>query len=454
MARGAEASYYTSPPEPAGLKEETEVRWVIRVLGAAAYLFIYLGLILHSSGGPVLGRYSWLYFLGLLGLGLASLPGLFLLRFLTTDAPPEDGEADEAAAPRRASARRKMLVAAALALAAAVIGELVIQGRVHRQARKQVAKLHPFLQIQGRPNKASSPTNSHGFRGEPIARDKPAGVFRIFFMGGSTVQCRSVDFEASHVRLLEKRLRARYPERRIEVQNVGHEWYTTRHSLSNYLFRLKDFKPDALILYHGINDLCRSFAPARFASGPPRADYAHFWGPMAGPALTPFHRSPLPYPYLLGWLGQDFLYSDLLAARPTAIDDFASLRPFERNLRSLVAATRADGARLMLATQPYSYREDMSAEERALVWMNSYLCEQDGRYPDISSMARGLAAFNDATRRVAASAELPLVDLAAGVPKDGVHFRDGVHYREAGNQVIAGLVFEAIERARWLEGGG
>jgi lysophospholipase L1-like esterase len=417
-------------------------------LALGLYLFLFVGLVLrHVPGGEVLGRYTGLYLFALVALGLGIVPfGVFVHSLFRESRARIESGREIVLAPGR-----KLALAGAAMTLLLVPLEIVLWRSATRRTDHDMQKFHPFLQIQGRPDRASRHHNSHGFRGDEIELERSGGddATRIFFLGGSTVYCLRVPFEKTHVRQLELRLRERFPARRFEVQNAGMEWYTTAHSLVNYQLRVKDYRPDVVILYHGINDLLRSFAPAHLAFGAPRPDYGHYYGPIARLAFGRHGKAPIPTPHLLDWmLEPGRLYSDLDRTTPTRVDHFPSLAPFERNLRSLADATVADGVRLVLATQPYLYRDDLTPEEAGTLWMAERLGAGSGAgkgvHPDRESMARGMAAFNAATRRVAHERGVPWIELAEAVPKDLTHFVDGVHYTEAGNERVAEAVFEGL----------
>lgn len=95
--------------------------------------------------------------------------------------------------------------------------------------------------------------NSHGFRSDEFALEKPAGRIRIVAIGGSTtVQGRTnAETYPAH---LQRLLRARFPDVDLEVLNLGVSgtrsgyWLTERPEL----FRLS---PDIVVQYNAINDL-------------------------------------------------------------------------------------------------------------------------------------------------------------------------------------------------------
>ena len=274
------------------------MRTALRTLGLLLFLFVLLGLALHSiPGGTLLGRWTPRYALGLLLLTGLGWPWWKLLVFLTEDTVFTGSEGQEVRIP----APLKGKVFLTLVLLVFLPVEFALHRRANRRTRKDWKKFHPFLQHQNRPNRGSMHTNSEGFRGEPLTLDKPAGRTRILFLGGSTVYCMRTTWEKTHPRLLEKALRERRPDLDLELQNCGLDWYTTEHSLINWLFRLRDFKPDIVILFHGINDLCRSFSPKTLAYGPPRRDYAHFFGPVARLALGHTRQGQIPHPYTVAW---------------------------------------------------------------------------------------------------------------------------------------------------------
>ena len=417
------------------------MRAFAQLSAALLHLTLLLGLVSHSiPGGRVLGRYS-LGYAGGLALLAAMLPLSIKLAGFLVSVTRFTAQTGEEAVLRP---RDKLKVALPLVLVPLLGLELGLLHQDLARSDKELAKFHPSLQIRGRPDRRSLHTNNEGFRGDPIQLAKTPGVTRIFVMGGSTVYCMRSAFEQTHVRLLERALAARFPERRYEVQNLGLDWYTTQHTLSNYLFRAKDFKPDIVILYHAINDLCRSFSPGRLAWGSARRDYSHYFGPIARIALGSRRYGTLPQPRIAALLTSDLLFSDLRRPRPRQVEAFASLAPFTRNLDSLARIIPADGVKLVLATQGSLYREDLNAAEQGTLWMNAQLCEQDGAYPDLPSMAKGMALFNDATRRVAGRHSIPLVDLARALPKDLEHFLDDCHTTPKSNSRIAELILEGL----------
>ena len=289
--------------------------------------------------------------------------------------------------------------------------------------------------------------NRWGFRGDEIALGKSSKTYRIFTLGGSTVYCDRTTFEKSYSRLLEKKLGKRYPQFKVEVQNAGFHWHTSLHSLIKYLSQIERFKPDMVILYHGINDLCRSFNPPSLSHGKVADDYGHFHGPLSNMFKTYF----FPHSHFYAWAGVKsafarFWYSTWRTdpLKDVSIKNFASLPPFRRNMNNLIRLLKSKGVKVIVASQPFLYKETLTEEEGRSLWLLKYVCHNEESRADLPSMVRGMNAFNAASREVATANGSLFVDLAENVPRSLEFFRDDVHYTEKGNALIADLLYERI----------
>jgi lysophospholipase L1-like esterase len=125
------------------------------------------------------------------------------------------------------------------------------------------------------------------------------------------------------------------------------------------------------------------------------------------------------------------------------IDHWPSLSAFDRNLRDFVEIADRKQYRVLLATQPSLYREDLTpAEQDTLVFSISQ--QFQGKCASASSMRRGMEQFNAKTRQIAASLGVPLVDVEAALPKSLEYMYDDVHYTPRGNTLIGHTVAQRI----------
>jgi tetratricopeptide (TPR) repeat protein len=91
------------------------------------------------------------------------------------------------------------------------------------------------------------------FRPESFPAKKEPGVFRIFCLGGSTVQGRPFAVETAFSTWLEIGLEAADPSRRWEVVNCGGVSYAS-YRLVPILEEVLGYQPDLIILYTGHNE--------------------------------------------------------------------------------------------------------------------------------------------------------------------------------------------------------
>lgn len=429
------------------------------------YLFILLGLIFHTSTEPtILGKYSPQYSICiLLAIGLFfPYRKAVIFVFSETTINREDGTA------LRISPKHKILFYTIIFLVCFFTCETMLRIKGHQKNKNAIYGFHPFLQNTLNIKDNDLHINSHGFRADEITKAKPEGTYRIFVVGGSTVLCDKVPFEKTHVRILEKLLQQHYQKQiRIEVLNAGNSWHTSEHSIIKYLFKIKDYDPDLIILWHAINDLYRSFAPERMGPREFQSDYSHFFGPVSDIVMEHFKQNEriwpniIPHSLLLNrlyFLFERRLYTDLRKAIRThklkAIDisEFPSLKSFKRNLNSIVKIIQNDQVKLILATQPFLYNEILSEVEKKHIWFPEAFCiNKNNEYPNLRSMELGMNLFNSETKKIAELHHIPLVDLEAHVPKNREFFLDDCHYTAKGNQLVAETLFEFIKNHKVIK---
>jgi GDSL-like Lipase/Acylhydrolase family len=261
-------------------------------------------------------------------------------------------------------------------------------------------------------------------------------------LGGSTTQFKDPDGLDWPSRV-EAILRRRYENDRIDVLNMGMMWYTSLHSLMNYAVNLRQAKPRAVLVMHGINDLLQNADFSYFSRGPFREDYGHFYGPLKN---------------LIGRRGFLDTFSEMLRdfwyAKPRQIvdqTDFPGLVPFQRNIDGLIDLAEADDVQVILMTQPYLLKESFSAEEKAVFHMvNTEAIGKDKRW-SVATALRGMKAYNDALREVARKRNVPLIDLEPRVPKTLEFFTDEVHYRKKAFEIIGSFVAAELIRLKIFE---
>jgi lysophospholipase L1-like esterase len=288
---------------------------------------------------------------------------------------------------------------------------------------------HPHLDYYPTPNYRRRLTshNSLGYRDREFSKTKPAGVFRIVALGGSTTYTVNVaDNEKMFTRQLENELKNRLDHAHVEVINAGAAGFDSWQSLINLQFRVLDLDPDLVMIYHGVNDIhTRLVEPGSYQGDNlgrrkewevPRE---RFWEYSAFARLVSRVTNWTPRPRGLGRFvnapsylgpgsGTQFWQREeagkLLAQHPPIY--------FERNLINMIAIARAHDVGVVLPTFAFSAKF--------------------GDYAASKLYRDALAESNDVVRGVARRFDVPLFEFGEVMPDDAEYWFDGRHVNEVG----------------------
>ena len=140
-------------------------------------------------------------------------------------------------------------------------------------------------------------------------------------------------------------------------------------------------------------------------------------------------------------------------AERTRVDHWRSLEAFQRNLRVFANFAKSRGMKVVIASEPFLYRNDLTEEERSVL-VFPILCDEKGKRPDIECMRRGMEAFNSAARQVADETGVRFLDLEKKIPKSRKYFYDDIHYTYEGNRLMAEAFYADFLAGGMLEGTG
>lgn len=283
----------------------------------------------------------------------------------------------------------------------------------------------PYISYVPSPEHAQDGNNRLGYRGPEVAIPKPAGVFRIVAMGGSTTYSTGTTADESYPALLQKILREEYGYTNVEVINAGVIGYTSWEILAAFEFRVLELEPDMLILYEAVNDLVVR----------ERSTIDCYRGLNALRGLNPwrglFIERNAPYPpstlyrvlaVTSGWLPNPLALDssfepvkiDCAPDPPeTTLEQRLAQNPpvyFERNVRNLMALALANHVQPVISSWAY----DVNAG-RPQLWQDN------------------IALHNRITRQIAAEMQIPYIDLAVHFPVNPAFWEpDGIHLVAAG----------------------
>ncbi|MGE4158457.1 MAG: SGNH/GDSL hydrolase family protein [Planctomycetota bacterium] len=397
-----------------------------RALLPLLHLGLIAGLALRRSHQPsVLGLYSWSAIILIVFLALLLSLWPFAFRRWRTKPGPNTSS---------------------IVLGLGVL-VLVVEGLPLRPwVGERDGRFHPHLQIIfGRSPDAPAPLPT-GYRTGSLPLTKDASECRVVLMGGSTALNLELKPEESIATLMERHLQEALPGRSVRVVNAANVWFSTHHTLINYLQRARALEPDAVVAFEAVNDMYRSFSPPDAAQGPFREDYSHFLGPQID--LFKRANSGAWTHSNLRFLCTEVLFTLPFEKRPALREPgswpWPSLPVFRRNLEALASLTQADGIPLVLGTQAHLLRQGMPQSEQGLLVIHEGLMRQTDKGPDVDEAARAFDLFNGATREVCSSRSVPLADLDAIIPRDTRHFHDDVHLTAEGARLAAAEIVRVL----------
>jgi hypothetical protein len=303
------------------------------------------------------------------------------------------------------------LAAVALALAPFFAAEMFLRAMDWGKAADYddpfvgFTELHPLFVLSDDGRRYEIPASRQDFfRPESFAAEKGAREFRIFCLGGSTVQGNPYGIETSFTTWLELSLTAADPSRQWQVVNCGGISYAS-YRLAPILKELLAYQPDLVILYSGHNEFLedrtyehiKNQTPWMRAAGR-LASHSRLCTLVgaAGAKLTaegPSRRReqlPAEVDALLDHGGalKQYRRDDARAA--------AIVAHYESNLRRMIAMAQEAGVPVILCDPvsnlndcpPFKSenREDLSADEQAkfeTLWQNAYTTEDRSRREEL-----------------------------------------------------------------------
>lgn len=288
---------------------------------------------------------------------------------------------------------------------------------------------------------ATIDVNALGFRGAEFSPRKPAGVYRIFVLGGSTTFGYPGSIprtEDTYPYKMQGALRAQLGTSQIEVINAGVTGYTLRTSLVNYATRLTWYEPDMIVVYHGVNDLILTKSEQDLYESVIRAE--------PGPTIVEQIRDSSFLLLELNYRVFKHFRHPAFADQPAARSDrpvAAALTAYERNLRHLVEMAKADGVAVVIGNESTwippiceaSAQGETPLDEttaRTCFGLTWYFSNLSGE-----GLRRSFEAVAEIQRRVAAEHGLIWADMNPVVPGGPEYYWDFCHTRPSGTTLIA-----------------
>lgn len=214
----------------------------------------------------------------------------------------------------------------------------------------------------------TAPNKLAYFNPQKFPREKPAGAYRIFCLGGSTTYGHPYDDDLSFAAWLRELLPRALPETKWEVINAGGISYAS-YRVAALMEELARYQPDLFIVYSGHNEFLeeRTYGDLRAASAARlrltavlarTRTYA-----LIDRAIHPtIHGAPPPNRQLSQQLASevDAVLDHTAGPSSYTRDDEKRaqiLQHYEFNLRRMIDIARSAGARILFVTPASNLRD-------------------------------------------------------------------------------------------------
>jgi lysophospholipase L1-like esterase len=287
--------------------------------------------------------------------------------------------------------------------------------------------------------------NRLGFRGEPPPKNF-AQTLTILTVGGSTTECFHVSDGKTWPDLLARRLKGKFHP--LWLNNAGIDG----HSTFGHLVLMKDYivqlKPKVVLFFVGVNDralpdygpldkktLKKPAANFRLALLDNLARYSE----VVNYAVN-LNRHSKARRLGLVHANVDFARLKTLEVPGESLNSMLNyhraqyLIPYARRLQELIDMSREHAIEPVFMTQPIIYGEVIDPVSGA-----------DLGKVDIGGVNGKVSweimkLYNEVLKQVAAKNQVPLIDLAAEMPKNSRYFYDTAHFTNEGCQIVAQII--------------
>jgi len=289
--------------------------------------------------------------------------------------------------------------------------------------------------------------NSQGYRG-PEYSDF-GKEYRILVTGGSTSECLYLDNKETWPYLVMENLEKTKNGKKVITMNIA----KSGHGIINNILALKylpeNYDPDMIVLMTGANDvlykLSRKDAWKPFNES--EYDNTESYTFSLSPGYT--YRSSISYKLYKSIfneqkpqdaIGQTLIDNRLKRQNATIWitkkpNLNAALDDYEKSLKRVIELANEKNATLILTTQPYMWKVNMTKEENESLWMTYDF--GDNYYP-IETMIYSIQEFNKRLLEVCKeNKDVHCLDLEKDIPKDLNYFYDDMHFNERGARLVA-----------------
>ncbi|MBU2615808.1 MAG: SGNH/GDSL hydrolase family protein [Nanoarchaeota archaeon] len=292
--------------------------------------------------------------------------------------------------------------------------------------------------------------NNLGYRGDEIKNQDDE--YRILIVGGSTSECLYLDNNETWPYLLMRKLGKTIDDKKVVTMNIGKSGHGLRNNLLALKYLPDYYEPDLIIILTGANDVL--YKLSRKDSWQPfnesEFDNTESYTFSASSVYT--LKSTIIYKIYKvidlkfkkiepqDGIGETLVENRLKRQNAenwiNEIPDLTlTLEDYEKNLERVIELSKEKNSSLIFMTQPYLWKDNMTREEDASLWMTYDF--GDNYYPT-KTMIYFMDEFNKITLKVCENNKgVFCIDLEKKVPKTLDYTYDDMHFNENGANFVA-----------------
>jgi lysophospholipase L1-like esterase len=292
--------------------------------------------------------------------------------------------------------------------------------------------------------------NSLGYRGEKIKNHE--NEYRILILGGSTSECLYLDDRETWPYLLMKKLDKTTEDKKVVAMNIGKSGHGLRNNLLALKYLPDYYEPDLIILLTGANDVLfklsrkdawQPFNESEFDNTEsytfsvfPGYDWKSAMVYKIYNSINLKFEKVKPQDGIGNTLVENRLKRQNAENWINEIPDLTlELEDYEKSLERVIDLSNERNSSLIFMTQPYLWKENMTPEEDASLWMTYDFGEN---YYPTETMIYSMEEFNNRLLKICESNKnLFCIDLEEIVPKTLDYLYDDMHFNENGASFVA-----------------
>ena len=293
--------------------------------------------------------------------------------------------------------------------------------------------------------------NKDGYRGNIY---DPTANYHILVLGASTTECFLLDETKTWTSLLEKKV-SKSLNKKIWIGNLGKSGINSQHHIEQLKTLVPIFsKIDLIIVLMGVNDMLRELKySSDFKPLKPEKIENTLYSYYSNTSQASFpnnlkfielikKRNVFYFPKktinmhldgnLLNKSTAKRFFSKNKINRTPEINKGLNL--YKRNIVEIIDLCKKKNTELLLLTQPYIWKNQMTDKEKKLLWMGSKEnnSTKDTLFYHTKVLKERMDIYNKTTKDIAANNSIKIFDLDAVIEKNISNFYDDIHFNKSG----------------------